>query len=632
MPSAPRPKTPSIEDLFKKTQAAAAGTGTTQKPGLFKGAPAKISGAGLSKKKSISEMSQIELLQHKMQQIETSEVEILAQKEAMAKGLPYINLKGFPVAPEALSMITQEEAAELKAIVFLKLSEEIHIATNLPGEKINALATRLAKAEVADVQLYYCSEGSVEFGLSLYEALPKPIEVVYGVKIDSDALKKFEKEIANFTDLQERVQSTSISDLVTMVLGAGLKSGASDIHIEAEEEGVKVRLRIDGILHDAATIPKTQWKPIISRIKLLAGMKINIDTVPQDGRITIYLTNEKIEVRVSTLPTAYGESVVMRLLRPKSIALEFEQLGMHGLACERLKAEIERPNGMIVTTGPTGSGKTTTLYAILKRLNSPEVKIITLEDPVEYKLSGINQSQIDHSKDYTFAKGLRSILRQDPDIVMVGEIRDTETAEIATQAALTGHLVISTIHTNNAAGAIPRFLSMGVKPFFLAPALNCVIGQRLVRRLCPDCKQPMTLDEALMEQVKHELSDLPKAANITPDLNKLVFYGASDKTKDCKTCNGLGYKGRVGIYEIFTMNKEIEHMILAQSVSEYDMLDVAKKYGMITMTQDGLLKGLDGLTSVEEVLRVAGIETDFEEATDEQLDKQKAAVEEEKAA
>jgi len=632
MPSAPRPKTPSIEDLFKKTQAAASTAAAGQKAGLYKGAPAKISGAGMVKKKSLSEMSQIELLQHKMQQIETSEVEQLAQKEAATKGLPYINLKGFPVAPEAISMITQEEAAELHAIVFLKLSEEIHIATSQPGDKIEALAARLAKAEVSDVQLYFCSEGSVEFGLSLYEALPKPIEVVYGVKIDSEALKKFEKEISNFTDLQEKVQTASISDLVTMILGAGLKGGASDIHIEAEEEGVKVRLRVDGILHDAATIPKAQWKPIISRIKLLAGMKINIDTVPQDGRITIYLATEKIEVRVSTLPTAYGESVVMRLLRPKSIALEFEQLGMRGLAWERLKAEIERPNGMIVTTGPTGSGKTTTLYAILKRLNSPEVKIITLEDPVEYKLSGINQSQIDHSKDYTFAKGLRSILRQDPDIVMVGEIRDTETAEIATQAALTGHLVISTIHTNNAAGAIPRFLSMGVKPFFLAPALNCVIGQRLVRRLCPDCKQPVTLDEALMTQVKKELSDLPKAANITIDPNKMVFYGPSDKTKDCKTCNGLGYKGRVGIYEIFTMNKEIEHMILGQSVSEYDMLDVAKKYGMITMTQDGLLKGLDGLTSVEEVLRVAGIETDFEEQTDEQLDKQKAAVEQEKAA
>jgi type II secretory ATPase GspE/PulE/Tfp pilus assembly ATPase PilB-like protein len=284
---------------------------------------------------------------------------------------------------------------------------------------------------------------------------------------------------------------------------------------------------------------------------------------------------------------------------------------------------------MIVTTGPTGSGKTTTLYAILKRLNTPEVKIITLEDPVEYKLQGINQSQIDHAKDYTFAKGLRSILRQDPDIVMVGEIRDTETAEIAVQAALTGHLVISTIHTNNAAGAIPRFLSMGVKPFFLAPALNCVIGQRLVRVLCPDCKAPIKLDEAVMEQVKKELSDLPAAANLKIDFAKIQFYGPSEKTKTCQTCNGLGYKGRLGIYELFTMNKEIEHMILGQSVSEYDMLAVAKKFGMITMTQDGLLKASRGLTSVDEILRVAGIETEFDEEADEAADKQIETTEKE---
>lgn len=628
MSSAPRPKTPSIEDLFKKT-ASAASTAAVQKPGLFKGAPAKVGGSGIQgSKKSLSEMSQIELLEHKQQQIQTSEIELIAQKEAGEKNLPYINLKGFPVAPEALSMLTLEEANDLRTVVFLKLSEEIHIATNKPGERVNELASRLAKAEVADVQIHYCSAGSIDFGLSLYESLPKQIEVVYGVKIDADALKKFEKEISNFTDLQERVRSASTSDLVTMILGAGLKGSASDIHIEAEEEGIKVRLRIDGILHEAAIIPKEQWKLIISRIKLLAGMKINIDSVPQDGRITIYLTNEKIEVRVSTLPTAFGESVVMRLLRPKSIALEFEQLGVRGLAWERLKAEIDRPNGMIVTTGPTGSGKTTTLYAILKRLNSPEVKIITLEDPVEYKLQGINQSQIDHSKDYTFAKGLRSILRQDPDIVMVGEIRDFETAEIATQAALTGHLVVSTIHTNNAAGAIPRFLSMGVKPFFLAPALNCVIGQRLVRRLCPDCMQVVHLDEALLTQVKKELSELPKAANISFDPNKLEFHGPSEKSKECKNCNGLGYKGMMGIYEIFTMNKEIEHMILSQTVSEYDMLAVAKKFGMITMTQDGLLKAMEGITSVDEVLRVAGIESDYMETTDDELEKQKKATEE----
>jgi type IV pilus assembly protein PilB len=446
------------------------------------------------------------------------------------------------------------------------------------------------------------------------------------VTIESDKLKEYESAIANFQELQQRLESATTTDLVSLILAAALKGGASDIHIEAEEEVIKIRLRVDGILHEAASINKDKWKLIISRIKLLAGMKINITSVPQDGRITIFLTNEKIEIRVSTLPTAYGESVVMRLLRPKSISLDFEELGVRGLAWERLKTEIERPNGMIVTTGPTGSGKTTTLYAILKKLNTPEVKIITLEDPVEYKLTGINQSQIEHAKNYTFAKGLRSILRQDPDIVMVGEIRDTETAEIATQAALTGHLVISTIHTNNAAGAIPRFLSMGVKPFFLAPALNCVIGQRLVRRLCSDCKAPVVLDAALQAEVIDTLKKIPKSDNVKVDVNKLQFYGPSEKTKTCKSCNGLGYSGRMGIYEIFTMNKEIEHMILGSNVSEYDMLEIAQKHGMITMTQDGLLKALDGITSVEEVLRVAGIEAVIEEADDTEIDTQRKEI------
>lgn len=610
----PKPKTPSIEDLLKKAKSPVVTEKTS--PGLFKGAK-KLPGEEKKKNKSLSEMSQLELLEQKMKQIQTSEIERLTQREAGSHSLPYINLKGFPISPEALSLITKEEAEDAKTIVFLKVTDEIRLATSQPGEKVEKIAQKLASDQLSDVQIYYCSEASFQFGLSLYEALPKPIEVVYGVKISAEDLQRFEKELSNFKDLQEKLKKVSTTDLVTLIIGSALKGNASDIHIETEEREIKVRLRIDGILHEAAVIPSTQWKLIISRIKLLAGMKINIDSVPQDGRITIYLTNEKIEIRVSTLPTAYGESVVMRLLRPKSISLDFEQLGVEGLAWERLKEEIARPNGMIVTTGPTGSGKTTTLYAILKRLNTPEVKIITLEDPVEYKLPGINQSQIDHSRDYTFARGLRSILRQDPDIVMVGEIRDTETADIAVQAALTGHLVISTIHTNNAAGAIPRFLSMSVKPFFLAPALNCVIGQRLVRLLCNECKQPVEIDEALMTQVKHELTDLPKDSNINLDVNNLKFYAPSDKTKTCQACNGLGYKGRLGIYEIFTMNKEIEHMILGSSVSEYDMLAVAKKYGMITMTQDGLIKAARGLTSVEEVLRVAGMEVVNEDVPEE---------------
>ncbi|MDP3793827.1 MAG: GspE/PulE family protein, partial [Candidatus Uhrbacteria bacterium] len=333
--------------------------------------------------------------------------------------------------------------------------------------------------------------------------------------------------------------------------------------------------------------------------------KINIEDAPQDGRITIYLGKEKIDIRVSFLPTAFGESVVMRILRPTAIALEFDSLGIRGTALERLKREIARPNGMIITTGPTGSGKTTTLYAVLKKLNQPDVKIITLEDPIEYKLEGINQSQIEHSKNYGFAQGLRSILRQDPDVVMVGEIRDLETADIAIQAALTGHLVLSTIHTNSASGAIPRFMSMGVKPFLLAPALNAVIAQRLVRRLCKDCKEPVTLAPDVLKQVKQILSSIPQAAGEkSMDLDTLKFMGLG---KGCDTCGHFGYKGRVGIYEIFTMNKEIEKIILSTEVSEYQIQELAVKEGMLTMAQDGLLKAADGFISVDEVLSVANV-------------------------
>jgi type IV pilus assembly protein PilB len=615
-----RPKTPSIEDLFKKKAETTKAT-PTSKPGFIKGAP--VAAKKAKKQKSPSEMTQVELLEHKRKEIQTSDIEKRAEMEAAGKGLPFINLRGFPVSPEALSLIDEEVARKENVVAFSSLSDDIRIATNKPGENVNKLAEELAKAKLADIQVYFCSDQSMKYGLDLYATLPKIIESSGGVKIESEKLKEYESVIDNFQELQKRLEEATTTDLVSLILAAALKGGASDIHIEAEEEAIKIRLRVDGILHEAASINKDKWKLIISRIKLLAGMKINITFVPQDGRITIYLASEKIEIRVSTLPTAFGESVVMRLLRPKSISLDFEELGVRGLAWERLKAEIERPNGMIVTTGPTGSGKTTTLYAILKRLNTPEVKIITLEDPVEYKLQGINQSQIDHSKNYTFGKGLRSILRQDPDIVMVGEIRDTETAEIATQASLTGHLVVSTIHTNNAAGAIPRFLSMGVKPFFLAPALNCVIGQRLVRRLCADCKAPIDLDPALKTEVIDTLKKIPESANMKLDMDNLQFYGPGEKTKTCKTCNSLGYSGRMGIYEIFTMNKEIERMILDSNVSEYDMLDVAQKHGMITMAQDGLLKALDGITSVDEVLRVAGIESTIEDASDEEIDTQR---------
>jgi type II secretory ATPase GspE/PulE/Tfp pilus assembly ATPase PilB-like protein len=379
-----------------------------------------------------------------------------------------------------------------------------------------------------------------------------------------------------------------------------LKLEASDVHVEAEEKGIVVRFRLDGILHDVAMLPVEAYKKLVARIKLVSALKININTTPQDGRFTIKNPDGDVDVRVSTMPTVFGESIVMRLLRQSRGGLSLDQIGLVGDAYEKLKHEIERPNGMIITTGPTGSGKTTTMYAVLQILNEPGVKIITLEDPVEYRMQGINQSQIDRSKDYTFAKGLRSILRQDPDIAMVGEIRDLETADIAIQAALTGHLILSTIHTNSASGAIPRFLSMGVKPFLLAPALNCVIGQRLVRLLCQKCKKKVTLSEEQKERVETALANLPQKQAAEIAQKEKIFYTGGG----CEACHGIGYKGRVGIYEIFIMSQVIEQLILTGQVSEFEIEKIAVQNGMVTMVQDGLMKALEGKTSVDEVFRV----------------------------
>lgn len=604
MPPSPLPASSSIEELIKASQAAKQASAAATNP-----TPAPVTKAKKAPPK-IQEETQSSKLKNRMAEIELKEKEELTKEKAQQLGLNYIALHQFPIAPEALSLITREAAQKAQAVSFYAQGGDVRLGFVAPNNDVEELIKQIEKDTRGEVTRYLISEASFREAEKLYDILPATKEVIYGYRIEEADLKKYEQEISNIEQLQERISQVSITDVMTLVLGAGLRSSASDVHVEAEEDDVKVRFRIDGLLHDAARLPAASWKQVIARLKLLAGVKINVEDIPQDGRITIYLSDEKIDIRASFLPTAYGESVVLRILRPKTIALEFDNLGLRGLALERLKREIDRPNGMIITTGPTGSGKTTTLYAILKKLNSPESKIITLEDPIEYKLKGINQSQIEHSKNYDFAKGLRSILRQDPDIVMVGEIRDLETAEISIQAALTGHLVVSTIHTNSAAGAIPRFLSMGVKPFLLAPALNAVIGQRLVRRLCEQCRVPAELTASQLREVTQTLSTLPPQNDTKIDLNNLKFLAPGP---GCEKCGKLGYKGRVGIYEIFTMSKGIEEAILASTVSEYKIAELAIKEGMLTMAQDGLLKALEGLTSVEEVLAAANIDTTVEE-------------------
>src|SRR3989344_3564192 len=612
------PKAPSIEELLKK-RAPAGNTGVVS-DGAAASTQSKTAATSTKKLDTKPfvhhDLTAEEQLQEKMEQIRIANLEKMAQTEAATHSLPYVNLSGFPITPEALALIPREESLEKRIVCFLQIGDELRFATTRPGPEALGIMERVTKREHASGSMYFISDTSYHAAEKLYDALPETRTVSFGYRIEQADLEKYAREISNFKDLQTKITEVSTTDVVTLMVGAALKSDASDIHVEAEEADVKVRFRIDGLLQDAAELGKDTWQHIISRLKLLAGVKINVEDVPQDGRITIYLTDEKIDIRVSFLPTSFGESVVMRLLRPKTIALEFNALGVRGKALRELAREVERPNGMIITTGPTGSGKTTTLYAILKKLNTSDIKIITLEDPVEYKLEGINQSQIQYDKGYDFAKGLRAILRQDPDVVMVGEIRDLETAEIAIQAALTGHLVVSTIHTNSASGTIPRFLSMGVKPFLLAPALNAVIGQRLVRRLCTACKQPTTLEASVLAEVTKELSSISSTSEEKVDLSKLNFFGQPAGTNTCSTCTGLGYKGRIGIYEIFPMTKEIEQLILSGNVSEFSIQDLAVKQGMITMAQDGLLKALDGLTSVDEVLRAAEVQAVVEDASE----------------
>lgn len=545
-----------------------------------------------------------EKFDEKMTAIALKEKEKVAEAKASNLGFPHINLKGFPISPETLTSIPKEISQALKVICFLNTGTEIRIGAIDPtGGQIKELLLSLEDKFHGHGAIYLISENSFNSAFKLYASLPTIKKIVSGVEITERDLEKFSAEIKNFKQLNEKIQKANITDIVTMVIAASITARSSDIHIEAEEKDIKVRFRVDGVLTDAAALPKEQWSKVVSRIKLLSGLKINVTEIPQDGRFTIFMKTGKIDVRVSCLPTSYGESVVMRLLMPSTAGLGFDGLGLWEPAFSQLKTQTERPNGMIITTGPTGSGKTTTLYAILNKLNEPGVKIITLEDPVEYKLEGINQSQVDYSRDYTFVKGLKSILRQDPDVVMVGEIRDIETADIAIQAALTGHLVISTIHTNSASGAIPRFMSMGVKPFLLAPALNAVIGQRLVRKICESCKVEDKLDAETSGKVKKILEALPPDVKekYKVDLENLKFLRGAG----CPECNGLGYKGRLGIYEIMIMSKEIEKVILSGEISEYQMQEIATKAGMVTMVQDGLLKALAGVTSISEVFSAA---------------------------
>lgn len=535
----------------------------------------------------IAESATAERLGEKMQAIELRAKEQEVAVKAASMGVPYIDLVGFAISPEALSLVPREQAEALQAICFLSTGDEVRVgAVDPTTPDVQELLHQVRERANSNGAVYMVSPHSFRTAIKLYDALPRIRKIVKGVEISEADLGRFAGAGGDFSTLQAELKKATVTDVVTIIIAAALNANASDVHVEAEEGGIAVRFRLDGILHDVATLDRDLWPKVASRIKLLAGLKINVTDRPQDGRFTIFLAKDKIDVRVSMLPTTWGESVVMRLLRASGAgkSADFLNLGIRGRAFEELKKQVERPNGMIVTTGPTGSGKTTTLYSILKHLNSPEMKIITLEDPVEYKLEGINQSQIDHSKDYTFAKGLRSILRQDPDVVMVGEIRDSETARIVTQAALTGHLVLSTLHTNDAPSAVTRLINLGVEPYLVAAIVRGVLAQRLVRKICVHCKEAYEPDAVTRKAVEQSIGKFES-----------LYRGAG-----CAKCRATGFSGRVGIFELFIPS---EHLLeaIGRGANLHEIRAALAKLKYTTLRQDGLRKAVEGLTTVEEV-------------------------------
>jgi len=409
------------------------------------------------------------------------------------------------------------------------------------------------------------------------------------------------KNVSAFKEDIEEFLEKSVSELSEVILGGAINLGASDIHTEPKEKETKIRIRIDGILQDVTTFEREISEGLLNRIKLLSGIKLNITDRPQDGRFSISTEGKApIEVRTSTLPTEYGETIVLRILNPKAL-IELETLGLRKDLLENFEKEIKKPNGMIIVTGPTGSGKTTTLYAFLKKVHKPEIKIITIEDPIEYHLEGISQTQTDPKKGYDFASGLKSIMRQDPDMILVGEIRDLETAEIALQAALTGHLVFTTLHTNDAAGTVARLTSLGAKPSNIGSAINMAIAQRLVRKVCKKCGRLEKAPASALEKIKRGLRGIPpeiKIPKIAPGLKV-------PQAKGCKDCNFTGYRDRTGVFETFLVDEEMEKFIL-QNPSITALRKEAIKRGMVTMQQDGLIKVLNGITTIEEVEKITG--------------------------
>jgi len=531
-------------------------------------------------------------------------LEKLAEAEALDFGLPYVDLKDKVIKKEVLDSIPEKAARTYHFVPFTKEGSLLKIALQDPTDLKALEALEFIKSQGnLEIENYLASPDGVKFALNQYGSAEKEVGKVLreAEKEKRSKVVKLQKEIEATQAKEEKITTeTPVSKTVAILLRYAIQAKASDVHIEPERDIVKIRYRVDGVLRQVLTLPKQIHAAIVSRIKILANLKIDEQRKPQDGRFFLEVDKKEIDLRVSVLPTVNGEKVVMRILDREAGILTLDQLGVVGRGREILEHQVKEPYGMILVTGPTGSGKTTTLYALLSALNTPAVNIVTLEDPVEYQLQNINQSQVNYEVKYTFATGLRSIVRQDPDIIMVGEIRDNETAEMATHAALTGHVMLSTVHTMDAVGTIPRLIDMGVEPFLIASALNTIVSQRLVRKICQKCRKKSILDPKTTNLIKKTLTGIPISELEGINFDKpLEVY----EPQGCDQCSDTGYKGRLGIFEVLPVEGRFQEAVLKR-LPTGELEKVAKEEGMIDLKQDGFIKVLRGETSVEEVLRV----------------------------
>ena len=529
--------------------------------------------------------------------------EELIKLEAYILGIPFVNLEKELVSPEILKIIPEPIARSHNIVAFRKKGQDLEVAM-LDPEDLRMIEF-IKKTTNLRILPRLTDPESLKNVLRQYQ---KTLEAEFGeiIKKEIGVIKPVKEELAEEKiELQKIAEELPIIRIVETLLKHAILQRASDVHIEPTEKEVIVRYRIDGILRDAMTLPKISASGIVARIKVLSNLKLDEHRLPQDGRFKIETEDYRYSIRVSVLPVFNGEKIVMRLLSETAKAFTLEQLGLRNEALERVQDNLRKPVGMILVTGPTGCGKTTTLYSMMEILNDPGVNISTIEDPVEYRMPRINQTQVNPKIGLTFASGLRSLVRQDPDIIMVGEIRDNETASLAINAALTGHLVLSTLHTNSAAGAIPRLIDMKVEPFLLSSTLNCILAQRLVRKLCSE-KEKYFLKESELENIA-KYCNLDKILKILKE-EKIVQKKASWKNipfyrpKKSEECSE-GYKGRIGIFEVLPVTETIKEMIVKQATSD-EIQEQAQKEGMRTMLEDGFVKTAQGITSIEEVLRV----------------------------